>query len=148
MYILGISRHHDSAAAVLKDGQLVELAEVESLNCKTHFCEFPTEAILCCLNHACITLGDVDHVAYFWERWPEIVHGFKHFVRYAPGTFAVFKGGGDRSSSKGLLSTLASDGEQRNHDDYDVGGAFLLHIKRTFTLRQTLTNALGYTDPV
>jgi carbamoyltransferase len=100
------------------------------------------------LNQAGITLGDVDHVAYFWERWPEIVHGLKHFVRYAPGTFAVFKGAGEGSSSKGLLSTLASDGEQRNHDDYDVGGAFLLHIKRTFTLRRTLTNALGYADPV
>jgi carbamoyltransferase len=76
------------------------------------------------------------------------VHGFKHFVRYAPGTFAVFKGAGDGNASKGLLSTLASDGQQRNHDDYDVGGAFLLHIKRTFTLRQTLTKELGCSGPV
>jgi len=77
------------------------------------------------------------------------VHGLKHFVRYAPGTFAVFKGtGAGGNPRKGLLSTLATDGEQRNHDDYDVGGAFLLHLRRTFTLRQTLTNALGCADPV
>src|SRR6266536_6152876 len=148
MYILGISRHHDSAAALLKDGQIVALAEEERFNRKKHFGGFPSEAIRFCLDQAGITLGDVDHVAYFWERWPEVVHGLKHFVRYAPGTFAVFKGTADGSSSKGLLSTLASDGEQRNHDDYDVGGAFLLHIKRTFTLLRTLTNALGYAGPV
>ena len=148
MYILGISRHHDSAAALLKDGHIVALAEEERFNRKKHFGGFPTEAIRFCLNQAGITLGDVDHVAYFWERWPEIVHGLKHFVRYAPGTFAVFKGSSEGGRSKGLLSTLASDGEQRSHDDYDVGGALLLHLKRTFTLRQTLTSALGYTDPV
>ncbi len=148
MYILGISRHHDSAAALLKDGQIVALAEEERFNRTKHFGGFPAEAIRFCLHQAGITLGDVDHVAYFWERWPEIVHGLKHFVRYAPGTFAVLKGSRGGGARKGLLSTLASDGQQRNHDDYDVGGAFLLHIKRTFTLRQTLTSALRYTDPV
>ena len=148
MYILGISRHHDSAAALLHDGQIVALVEEERFNRQKHFGGFPTEAIRFCLSQAGITLGDVDHVAYFWERWPEIVHGVKHFVRYAPGTFAVLKGAQGGQTHKGLLSTLASDGEQRNHDDYDVGGAFLLHIKRTFTLRQTLTTALDYTAPV
>src|SRR5437016_5118021 len=149
MYILGISRHHDSAAALLKDGQIVALAEEERFNRRKHFGGFPTEAIRFCLSQAGITLGDVDHVAYFWERRPEIVHGLKHFVRYAPGTFEVFKGHAASSkSTRGLLSTLSSDGEQRNHDDYDVGGAFLLHIRRTFTLRQTLTDALGYTGPL
>src|SRR5262249_14705588 len=65
------------------------------------------------------------------------------------GTFAAFKGAGPGGNpSKGLLATLTSDGEQRNHDDYDVGGAVLLHLKRTFTLRQTLVSALGYMDPV
>src|SRR6266536_2297959 len=150
MYILGISRHHDSAAALLKDGHIVALAEEERFNRKKHFGGFPTEAIRFCLNQARITLGDVDHVAYFWQRWPEIIHGLKHFVRYAPGTFAVFDNGraANGAPARGLLATLSSDGEQRNHDDYDVGGAFLLHIKRTFTLRQTLCEAVGYTGPL
>src|SRR5438128_11907023 len=109
MYTLGISRHHDSAAALLKDGHIVALAEEERFNRKKHFGGFPTEAIRFCLHQGGITLGDVDHVAYFWERWPEIVHGLKHFVRYAPATSAVFK---DRATNatptQGLLSTLAS----------------------------------------
>ncbi|HLZ30813.1 MAG TPA: carbamoyltransferase C-terminal domain-containing protein [Chloroflexota bacterium] len=151
MYILGISRHHDSAAALLKDGQIVALAEEERFNRQKHFDGFPTRAIQFCLNQAGIGLGDIDHVAYFWQRWPEIVHGLRHFVRYAPGTFAVFKsaaGGGTPTRPKGLVATLASDGEQRHPDDYDVGGAMLLHIKRTFTLRQTLKEALRYTGPL
>ena len=116
MYILGISRHHDSAAALLKDGEIIALAEEERFNRKKHFGGFPTQAVRYCLEQAQITLGDVDHVAYFWQRWPEIVHGLKHFIRYAPGTFAVFDNGRAAigASAKGLMATLTSDGEQRN----------------------------------
>src|SRR5438132_322933 len=89
MYILGISRHHDSAAALLKDGHIVALAEDERFNRKKHFGGSPSEAVRFCLNHAGIALGEVDDVAYFWERWPELVHGLKHFVRYAAGAFAT-----------------------------------------------------------
>lgn len=146
MYILGLSRHHDSAAALLRDGEIVALAEEERFNRKKHFGGFPTEAIRYCLDEAGITLGEVDHVAYFWQRWAEIVHGLKHFVRYAPGTMAVF----DRraGTSKSLRETLAHDGDQAHYDDYDVGGALLLHLKRTFTLPRTLRDALGYEGPL
>jgi carbamoyltransferase len=149
MYVLGLSRHHDSAAALLKDGEIVAMAEEERFNRKKHFGGFPAQATAYCLQEAGITLGDVDHLAYFWQRWPELVHGLKHFVRYAPGTLAVFR---DRPSngraSKGLLATVTSDGAQDHFDDYDVGGAFLLHILRTYTLPGTLREALGYTGPL
>jgi carbamoyltransferase len=150
MYILGISRHHDSAAALIKDGEIVALAEEERFNRTKHFGGFPARAIRYCLDQGGIGLGEVDHVAYFWQRWPELVHGLKHFVRYAPGTLAVFKNNSaaEGPRPRGMLATLTSDGEQRNHDDYDVGGAFLLHIKRTFTLRQTLRDALDYRGPL
>ena len=150
MYILGISRHHDSAAALIKDGEIIALAEEERFNRQKHFGGFPARAIQYCLDQGGISLGDVDHVAYFWQRWPELLHGLKHFVRYAPGTLGVFKPtrATDQARPHGLLATVRSDGEQRNHDDYDVGGAFLLHIKRTFTLRQTLVDALGYSGPL
>jgi carbamoyltransferase len=150
MYILGLSRHHDSAAALLKDGEIIALAEEERFNRRKHFGGFPTAAVRYCLDQAGITLGEVDHVAYFWQRWPEVLHGVKHFVRYAPGTFAVLRPTrtADGRAPRGLLETLRADGEQRHHDDYDVGGALLLHIKRTFTLRQTLRSALAYTGPL
>jgi carbamoyltransferase len=150
VYILGISRHHDSAAALLKDGQIVAFAEEERFNRQKHFGGFPTLAIQYCLREAGISIGEVDHVAYFWQRWAEIGAGLKHFVRYAPGTFAALKRSDSTGSgpSKGLVATLESDGAQRGPDDYDVGGALLLHLKRTFTLKQTLQTALGHSGPL
>ena len=92
MYILGLSRHHDSAAALLRDGEVVALAEEERFNRVKHFGGFPTQAVRYCLDQAGITLGDVDHVAYFWQRWPELLHGVRHVVRY-PSTLAALRPG-------------------------------------------------------
>lgn len=149
MYVLGISRHHDSAAALVKDGQIIAFAEEERFNRRKHFGGFPRLAIQYCLDEAGITLGDVDHVGYFWQRWAELQHGIRHFVRYFPRTLAVFRNesSADTTQVRTLRTTVASDGAQEHFDDYDVGGAFLLHIKRTFTLRQTLIEELGYTGP-
>jgi carbamoyltransferase len=156
MYILGISRHHDSAAALIKDGEIIAFVEEERLNRKKHYGGFPVQSIQFCLDQAGITLGDVDHVAYFWQRWPELIHGIQHFLRYFPGTLDAFKNGNGHSNgngnghvkSKGLWETIKSDGAQDHFDDYNAGGAILLHWLRTFTLPDVLRNALNYTGPV
>lgn len=151
MYVLGISRHHDSAAALIKDGEIIAFVEEERLNRKKHYGGFPTQSIKFCLDYAGITLGDVDHVAYFWQRWPELVHGAKHFIRYFPGTLSAFKSSGDgngHKKSKGLLETIKSDGAQEHFDDYNAGGAIILHWLRTYTLPKVLKEALNYTGPV
>src|SRR5438128_12404550 len=114
MYILGISRHHDSAAALLKDGHIVALAEEERFNRKKHFGGFPTEAIRFCLNQAGITLGDVDHVAYFWERWPEFLTGSNTLCPIGPGTLGGLKGAGNGSRRRGFLRRLGGEGEKGN----------------------------------
>ena len=147
MYVLGISRHHDSAAALLRDGEVVAFVEEERLNRRKHFGGFPAEAVRYCLGEAGITLGDVDHVAYFWQRWAEVANGLKHFVRYWPGTMRALRpiAGAD---SNGLLATVATDGLQRHYDDYDVGGALLLHVVRTFLLPKALREATGYAGPL
>ena len=144
MYVLGISRHHDSAAALLRDGEIIALAEEERFNRRKHFGGFPAEAVGYCLSTAGITLGDVDHVAYFWQRWSELANGLRHFVRYWPGTMRALRRSVDGDGSKGLLATVAEDGAQRHYDDYDVGGALLLHALRTFTLPNALREATGY----
>jgi carbamoyltransferase len=145
VYILGISRHHDSAAALVRDGEIVAHAEEERFNRRKHYGGFPGAAVRYCLEEAGITLGDVDHVAYFWQRWPELVNGLRHFVRYAPGTLAALRPGsrGAAAPAKGLVATLRDDGQQGHYDDYDVGGALLLHTARTFTLPRTLRQVTG-----
>ncbi len=68
MYILGISCfYHDSAVALLKDGELVAAAEEERFSRKKHDFGFPSNAIRFCLQQAGITGRDLDY-AVFYEK--------------------------------------------------------------------------------
>ncbi|OLF14214.1 carbamoyl transferase [Actinophytocola xinjiangensis] len=147
MYVLGISRHHDAAAALVRDGEIVAFAEQERFSRIKHDGAFPTDAIAYCLRQGGITLGDLDHVAYFWQRWPEPLHAAKVFARYFPGTLEVFRNAkGDQGGrAQTMVDTFRHGG--RGIDDYHVGGAVLGHVKRGYTLGRDLRQALGYTGP-
>src|SRR4051812_44712969 len=76
MYILGINAvFHDSAACILKNGQLLAAAEEERFTHIKHAkrpipfsaYELPFHAIDYCLKVAGIHLKDVDHVAYSFD---------------------------------------------------------------------------------
>ncbi len=69
MYILGLTTLGDSAAALIKDGQLVAAAEEERFSRKKHHSGFPYHAIQFCLDHAGIELKDVAHVGHYWKPW-------------------------------------------------------------------------------
>jgi len=147
MYVLGISRVHDAAAALVRDGEIVAFAEEERFTRVKHDGRFPGRAIEFCLDQAGITLADVDHVAFYWQRWREAIHAATVFARYFPGTLEVFRNereSGDRSA--GLVDTLRHGGGSKV-DDYHVGGALVAHIKRTYTLGRDLKEALGHTGP-
>src|SRR4029079_10139949 len=64
MIILGLNAFHvDSAAALLRDGQLVAAAEEERFRRIKHWAGFPSQAIAYCLDAAGAKLSDIDHVA-------------------------------------------------------------------------------------
>ncbi len=66
MYILGISCfYHDSAAALLKDGQLVAAAMEERFTRKKHDNGFPKHAVEFCLKQAGITGADLDYTVFY-----------------------------------------------------------------------------------
>ena len=66
MKILGISSfYHDSAAALVIDGEIAAAAQEERFTRKKHDPAFPTEAVDYCLREAGITKGDLDFVAVF-----------------------------------------------------------------------------------
>ena len=66
MYILGISCfYHDSAAALLKDGQLIAASMEERFSRKKHDDSFPEQAIAFCLKKAGIQLQDLDYVVFY-----------------------------------------------------------------------------------
>jgi carbamoyltransferase len=146
LYVLGLNQHHDSAAALVKDGEIVAFLEEERITRVKHDGAFPARAAQACLDIGGITLGDVDHVAYFWQARREVAHALGHFVRHLPDTLAVFRNDGGMFTEKasGLMDTVRGGGAQAHPDDYHVGGALLLHLRRSYTLGSILRDALGY----
>ena len=66
VYILGISCfYHDSAAVLLKDGQIMFASQEERFSRKKHDESFPKLAIAEALKHAGITAQDLDAVAFY-----------------------------------------------------------------------------------
>jgi carbamoyltransferase len=66
MYILGLSfYYHDSAAALIKDGELVAAAMEERFTRLKNDNGFPTLAIEFCLQKAGITADDLDYVVFY-----------------------------------------------------------------------------------
>ncbi len=66
--ILGISAYyHDSAAAIIVDGEIIAAAQEERFTRKKGDASFPHQAINYCLNEAKINIKDVDYVAFYEE---------------------------------------------------------------------------------
>ncbi len=66
MYILGLSAYyHDSAAALLRDGEIVAAVQEERLSRKKHDPRFPAHAVRACLAEAGISLAEVDDVVFY-----------------------------------------------------------------------------------
>ena len=65
-YILGISAYyHDSAACLLRDGEIVAAGQEERFTRKKGDSAFPARAVEYCLRAGGITLADVDHVGFY-----------------------------------------------------------------------------------
>ncbi|MGH6840642.1 MAG: carbamoyltransferase N-terminal domain-containing protein, partial [Methylocella sp.] len=66
MLVLGISAfYHDSAAALVRDGEIVAAAQEERFTRKKHDPGFPASAIAYCLSEGKIHDGEVDRVVFY-----------------------------------------------------------------------------------
>jgi carbamoyltransferase len=90
-YILGISAYyHDSAAALLKDGEAIAAVQQERFTRKKHDERFPAEAIQYCLDEAGIKLGDLDHVVFYDKPLVKFERLLETYLSYAPQGFLSF----------------------------------------------------------
>ncbi|MFP6672159.1 MAG: carbamoyltransferase [Pirellulaceae bacterium] len=89
--ILGISAfYHDSAAALLIDGEVVAAAQEERFTRKKHDYEFPTQAIEYCLDHAGLSPGDLDYVGFYDKPLLKFERLLETYLSYAPAGFRSF----------------------------------------------------------
>ena len=89
--ILGISAYyHDSAAALLRDGELVAAAQQERFSRKKHDAGFPGDAIEYCLREGAIDLGDLDRIVFYDKPLIKFERLLETYLTYAPNGFRSF----------------------------------------------------------
>ncbi len=91
MYILGISAYyHDSAACLLKDGEIVAAAQEERFTRIKQDHNFPMEAIRYCLESASIKADDLDYIAFYDKPFLKFERILETHVTYAPKGLLTF----------------------------------------------------------
>ena len=83
--ILGISAfYHDSAAALVVDGEIVAAAQEERFTRKKHDHEFPVKAIEYCLSEAGIQPEELDYVGFYDKPMLKFERLLETYLSYAP----------------------------------------------------------------
>ncbi|MFH1800893.1 MAG: carbamoyltransferase [Candidatus Omnitrophota bacterium] len=91
MNILGISAfYHDSAACLIRDGEIVAAAQEERFTRKKHDFSFPKHAIDCCLKKGGIEASGLDCVAFYDKPFIKFERILETYLAYAPHGIASF----------------------------------------------------------
>ena len=92
MHILGISAYyHDSAACLLRNGEIVAAAQEERFTRKKHDAAFPANAVRYCLSEAGISAKDVQHVAFYDKPFLKFERLLETYIAFAPRGFQSFR---------------------------------------------------------
>jgi carbamoyltransferase len=92
MRILGISAfYHDSAAAIVADGDIVAAAQEERFTREKHDAGYPQNAIEYCLREAGCALEDIDYVAFYDKPFLKFERLLETYVAFAPRGFRSFR---------------------------------------------------------
>ena len=119
MYIIGISAfYHDSAACLLKDGEIIAAAQEERFTRIKHDHAFPINAINFCLNFAEIDIAKVEHIAFYDKPFLKFERILETHLTYAP---------------KGITSFIK---------------AIPLWIKKKLWIRELIKDELGYNGSI
>ena len=91
MYILGLSGYyHDSAACLLKNGEIVGAVQEERFTRKKHDASFPAAATAWCLDSAGIKLTDIDQVVFYDKPLIKFERLLETYVASVPKGFSSF----------------------------------------------------------
>jgi carbamoyltransferase len=85
MNILGISAfYHDSAAALIRDGEIVAAAQEERFTRKKHDPSFPAHAVSFCLEYGRIGVNDLEAVVFYDKPLLKFERLLETYYAYAP----------------------------------------------------------------
>ena len=91
VHILGISAfYHDSAACLLRDGEIIAAGSEERFTRKKGDSAFPAESVSFCLRHAGITQSDIDYVGFYDKPLLKFERILETYLGVAPGGFGSF----------------------------------------------------------
>ncbi len=92
MVILGISAfYHDSAAAIIRDGDIVAAAQEERFTRKKHDASFPKKAVEFCLEQAGVSMEEVDNIVFFEKPFVKFERLMETYLAFAPRGYLSFK---------------------------------------------------------
>jgi len=89
--ILGISAfYHDSAAAILVEGNIVAAAQEERFSRKKHDPRYPFNAVKYVLEESNLSLNEVDHIVFFEKPFLKFERLLETYMAFAPKGFKSF----------------------------------------------------------
>ena len=91
MIVLGISAfYHDSAAALVRDGEIIAAAQEERFTRKKNDSSFPSNAVRYCLDEAQVDLDAVDFIGFYDKPLLTFNRLVETYLAYAPEGFPSF----------------------------------------------------------
>ncbi len=124
MNILGISAfYHDSAAVLLKDGDICAAAQQERFSRKKHDPRFPGEAVDYCLAEGGLTMDQVDHVVFYDKPFIKFERLLMTYLATAPAGIRSFY----EQLPSWLKEKLFMRGTMRKALDYQGSVLFSTH---------------------
>jgi carbamoyltransferase len=90
--ILGISAfYHDSAAALVRDGEIIAAAQEERFTRKKHDPRFPVHAVEFCLSEAGLPLDKMDYIVFYDKPFLKFERLLETYVTFAPQGLRSFQ---------------------------------------------------------
>ncbi|PPR41526.1 MAG: Decarbamoylnovobiocin carbamoyltransferase [Alphaproteobacteria bacterium MarineAlpha5_Bin12] len=91
MIILGVSAYyHDSAACLIKDGEIVNAVQEERFSRIKHDSKFPIKSILFCLKNSNYSIDNVDYIVFYDKPFIKFERLLETYLAFAPKGFVQF----------------------------------------------------------
>ena len=91
MNILGLSAfYHDSAACLVRDGEIIAAAQEERFTRKKHDADFPKHAVMYCLREGGINVNELEYVAFYEKPFLKFDRILHSYLAYAPAGLKSF----------------------------------------------------------